>query len=145
MKEVQRESGNMSQRVRWFIEVLLLASVAILLITTAFGGSLPSTTALGTFETLRGAETSGANIGNLVSQYNTLLSQSANDSSFSSLRNQALALQQTATSARILSNTITMILVPVVPFFLATLALGIVRLSAAVGRRRKMDMEIETS
>lgn len=128
--------------MRRFIEVLLLGSVAALLLATA-GSVAPSTAALGTYETLRSAESAGANIGYLVSQYNSLLSQSANDSSFSSLRDQASALQQTATSARDFSNTITIVIVLVVPFFLATLALGIVRLSTALARHRKMNMELE--
>ncbi len=37
----------------------------------------------------------------------------------------------------------TVILVPVIPFFLATLTLGIIRLAAEVARRKKLDMELE--
>jgi methionyl-tRNA synthetase len=128
---------------RHAIEALLLISVTILLLwPTIVHGDSPSTTALNTFETLRNAEASGANIASLVSQYNSLLQQSAPNSSFISLQNQATAAQKAATAAAALSSTMIIVLVPIIPFFLALLAVGITRLSARLAKERKLDMEV---
>jgi len=117
--------------------------MTVFVLATTVSGS-PSSAALGAFEALRNAEASGANIGEFVSQYNSLLQQSANDSSFNSLQSQILEAQQTATSAATFNTTLTIILVPIIPFFLALFSVVIVRLVSRVERKRKLDMEVKS-
>src|SRR6266487_6298280 len=134
----------MRNRKGWTAGVLIILSIAFFVsVTTVLGGS-PSSAALSAFEALRIAEASGANIDLLVSQYNSLLQQSANDSSFNSLQSQILEAQQSASSTATFNTTLTIILVPIIPFFLALLSVVMVRLVSRVERKRKLDMEVKS-
>ena len=133
----------MRNRNGWTAGVLILLAMSVFVLATTVSGS-PSSAALGAFEALRNAEASGANIGLLVSQYNSLLQQSANDSSFNSLQSQILEAQQSASSTATFNTTLTIILVPIIPFFLALLSVIIVRVVSRVERKRKLDMEVKS-
>ena len=124
--------------------VLIILAMTVFVLATTVSGSSPSSAALGAFDALRNAEASGANIGALVSQYNSLLQQSANDSSFNSLQSQILEAQQSASSTATFNTTLTIILVPIIPFFLALFSVMIVRLVSRVERKRKLDMEVKS-
>jgi len=128
---------------RAFLVVLTL-SIAIFLLGSTVSGSAPSSVAQNTFEAMRGAEASGANIDSLVSQYNSLLQQSAPapDSSFVSVQSQAAAVQQAALTSKTFDGIFTIVLIPVIPLFLAVLTVAIFRLLAKVARKKILDMEI---
>ena len=122
--------------------VLLTVVIGILLLGSTVSGTAPSAVAQNTFETLRSAEASGANIDSLVSQYNSLLQQSAQDSSFVSVQSQAAAVQQAALASKTFNGIFTIVLIPVIPLFLAVLTVAIFRLLAKVARKKILDMEI---
>ena len=122
--------------------VMLTLSIAIFLLGSTGSGSDPSAIAQNTFEAMRSAEASGANIDSLVSQYNSLLQQSAPDSSFVSVQSQAAAVQQAALASKTFNGIFTIVLIPVIPLFLAVLTVAIFRLLAKVARKKILDMEI---
>ncbi len=128
---------------RAFLVVLTL-SIAIFLLGSTGSGSAPSAIAQNAFEAMRSAEASGANIDSLVSQYNSLLQQSAPapDSSFVSVQSQAAAVQQAALTSKTFDGIFTIVLIPVIPLFLAVLTVAIFRLLAKVARKKILDMEI---
>ena len=126
---------------RAFLVVLTL-SMAIFLLGSTVSGSAPSSVAQNTFEAMRSAEASGANIDSLVSQYNSLLQHSTSDSSFVSVQGQATALQQAALASKTFNGIFTIVLIPVIPLFLAVLTVAIFRLLAKVARKKILDMEI---
>ena len=122
--------------------VMLTLSIAIFLLGSTGSGSAPSAIAQNAFEAMRSAEASGANIDSLVSQYNSLLQQSAPDSSFVSVQSQAAAVQQAALTSKTFDGIFTIVLIPVIPLFLAVLTVAIFRLLAKVARKKILDMEI---
>lgn len=133
----------MTREQRLTFELIIIISLGILFYTSTVSGSQPSTVARNSFEGLRGAEASGADITGLVAQYNSLLERSANDSGFSYLDSQIVAAQQAALASRAATNTLTMILIPTIPLFLALLTEGILRIARMVKRERKLDMEVK--
>ena len=133
----------MTREQRLTFELIMIISLGILFYASTVSGSQPTTVARNSFESLTAAEASGANIAGLVAQYNSLLERSANDSAFSSLQSQTVAAQQAALASRAATNTLTMILIPTIPLFLALLTAGILGIARMVERERRLDMEVK--
>lgn len=125
--------------------ILLLFGV---LIGISAGQTNPNSTAFPTFETLHKAEASGANIKNLVDQYNALLSQQNQSDlgpGFAALASQAIQAQTLATSNRNASNLSTIILVPVAALILAIASIALVSVIRRIRENRLLDMRIGRS
>jgi predicted PurR-regulated permease PerM len=122
---------------------ILLAS--ILWLAPIAGQSPPATTALNTFEALRAAENAGANITGLVNQYNTLIQQNAPNSSFASLAQLASNAQQDALALRSSSQTLTLVLIPILALTLSLVTEGLLQLRRKIGQNRLLEMEIENT
>jgi hypothetical protein len=110
------------------------------------GQTLPSSAVFPAFEKLHAAEASGANIKNLLDQYNSLLEQKASDpSSYASISSQAAQAQQSAAANKNASNVFRIILVPVLAFFLAIVSLLLVATARRLRQNRLLDMRIVVS
>jgi hypothetical protein len=110
------------------------------------GQSSPSSAAFPAFETLHAAEASGANIKNLIDQYNSLLQQQTPDpSSYSSISSQAVQAQQSATANKNASNTFRIVLVPAIAFLLALVSLLLIATARRLRQNRLLDMRIVAS
>lgn len=133
----------MTREQRLTFELIIIIALGILFYASPVSGSRPSTVARNSFEGLRAAEASGADITGLVAQYNSLLERSANDSPFSSLQNQIMAAQQAALASRATTNTLSILLIPIIPFFLALLTAVILGIARKVERERRLDMEVK--
>lgn len=133
----------MTREQRLTFELIMIISLGILFYASTVSGSQPSTVARNSFEGLRATEASGADITGLVAQYNSFLEGSANDSAFSSLQSQTVAAQQAALASRAASNTLTIVLIPTIPLFLALLTAGILGIARKVERAKRLDMEVK--
>ena len=94
------------------------------------------------FEALRSAEDSGADISNLVGQYNNLLQQQAPASSYNTLKQLAGNAQASSIAARNFNTGLTMILVPVIALLLTLTIIGALEFRRRLARDRLLDMEI---
>ena len=126
----------------------LFIIVAIILTCTfwlgpALGQNSPSPTALSTFEALRAAEISGADISSLVAQYNILIQQSSPNSSFITLGQAAANAQQDAMALESNNQTLTLILVPVTALIMALVTEGLLQLKRRIAHEKMLDMEIK--
>src|SRR6267143_4954234 len=141
-------SGGTGPRLLQRARMPLTASVAILLasilwVSPTAGQGPPTTTALSTFVALRAAESAGANITDLVNQYNTLIQQTAPNSSFVSLEQLANNAQQDALAAKSTSQTLTLVLTPILALALSLVTEGLLQLRRKIERERLLEMEIE--
>lgn len=127
---------------RLLVATIVLLASAFCASSTA-GQNQPSRTALATFEMLHTAESAGANITSLVDQYNSLLQQSAPNSSFVDLGQAAETAQNTAVSLRSTDQTLTVVLVPVMALLLALAGEGLLQFRRRIIRTRMLEMEIE--
>ncbi len=105
-------------------------------------GSLPPAGALQAFESLHAAESAGANIGSLVSQYNSLLLASAPGGSFQALQSQALEAENRALAQGGFERTLILIAVPTFSLLLSLALHGVLYLRARVADRKLLDQEI---
>jgi hypothetical protein len=133
----------MTREQKLTFELIMIISLGILFYASTVSGSQPSTVARNSFEQLKAAEASGADITGLVAQYNSLLERSANDSAFNSLQSQTVAAQQAALASRAATNTLAIVLIPTIPFFLALLTAGILGVARKVKRAKELDLEIK--
>ncbi len=124
------------------LSVLLTCSVWT---TQLAGEKAPSSTALAAFEAIHSAEESGTDVGALVSQYNSLLQNSAPDAAFDVITNQAIAAQKSALSAQSLDNLLTRLLVPVIAFILSFITTCSLRFRKRLAKERILDSEIRTT
>jgi hypothetical protein len=134
----------MSRRFsKLFIVVATILLTSIFWLGPTFGQNSPSATALSTFEALRAAESSGADITGLVAQYNVLIQQSSPNSSFIALGQAAANAQQDAMALRSNNQILTLVLVPVTALIMALVAEGLLQLRRRVAREKLLDMEIK--
>ncbi len=131
------------QPSRLFIIVATILLASTFWLSTTLGLNSPSPTALGTFEALRAAENSGADITSLVAQYNILIQQSAPNSSFITLGQSAANAQEDAIAIRSYNQTLTLVLVPVSALILALTTEGLLQLKRRITREKMLDMEIK--
>ena len=124
------------------LSVLLACSACM---TQLAGDNTLSSTAISTFEVIHSAEESGADIGGLVSQYNSLLQNSAPDAAFDVITNQAITAQKSALSAQSLDNLLTRLLVPVIAFILSFITTSSLRFRKRLAKERILDSEIRTT
>lgn len=128
---------------------LLVAVTTILVVSLAWpptiaGQGSPGPAALATFQALQTAESAGADITSLVSQYNSLIEQSAPvNSSLASLTQLARSAQQNSLALRSFDQTLTLILVPVIAMVLAFATEGLLQLRRRIERKRMLEMEIK--
>ena len=127
-----------------FLAVAIIVFVGVFLVAppSTFGQTPPSGTALGAFEALRSAASSGANVTALVDQYNALLQQSSKNNSFTSLQQMAQNAQQKAVSEASSDRTLTIVLVPTLALVLALAMEGLLQLRRRLERKRMLEMEI---
>jgi len=118
---------------------------SILWVSPTAGQSPPTTTALSTFVALRAAESAGANITDLVNQYNTLIQQTAPNSSFVSLEQLANNAQQDALAVKSASQTLTLVLIPILALTLSLVTEGLLQLRRKIEQNRLLEMEIENT
>ena len=127
---------------------LLVAVTTILVVSLAWpptiaGQGSPGPEALATFQALQAAESSGADITSLVSQYNSLIERSAPvNSSFASVAHFARSAQQNSLALRSFDQTLTLVLVPVMALVLALATEGLLQLRRRIERERMLEMEI---
>jgi hypothetical protein len=132
------------QRTRLpLIAFAAILSASILWLLPIAGQGPPTTTALNTFVALRAAESAGANITDLVNQYNTLIQQTAPNSSFVSLGQLANNAQQDALVIKSTSQTLTLVLTPILALALSLVTEGLLQLRRKIERERLLEMEIE--
>ncbi len=128
---------------RLFVIVVTIILASTFWLAPTLGQNSPSTTALGTFEAIRAAETSGANITSLVAQYNALLEQSSPNSSFITLGQLAAEAQQDAIALKSYNQTVTVFLVPSTAFIMALVTEGLLQLRRRIIREKMLDMEVK--
>jgi len=146
MYEVVQSSNMMSAKSTLVASLILSVLLTCSVWTTQLAGEkAPSSTALAAFEAIHSAEESGADVGALVSQYNSLLQNSAPDAAFDVITNQAIAAQKSALSAESLDNLLTRLLVPVIAFILSFITTCSLRFRKRLAKERILDSEIRTT
>ena len=122
--------------------MVTLASTLALAMPGVVGSASPSSSALTAFEAIRAAQAAGADVNSLVAQYNSLLQSNAPDSSFDMLRNQALGLQQTASSQTATSNAYVAESIPLIALALALITELVFQIRSKVARERRLSREV---
>lgn len=130
---------------RLFIIVATILLASTFWLTPTLGQNSPAPTALGAFDAMRAAESSGADITSLVAQYNILLQQSSPNSSFITLGQTAANLQQDAMALKSNNQTLTLVLVPVTALIMALVTEGLLQLKRRITRAKILSMEIKQS
>lgn len=102
----------------------------------------PGPTALQAFEAIVGAEASGADVSNLVAQYNSLLQQGAPDSSYGILKQLAGNAQASAASSTSFNNSLTLVLVPLIALALTFVLTQVLEFRKKLSNQKLLDMEI---
>jgi hypothetical protein len=120
--------------------LLLLGGVILSFGLMAHAG--PGPTALQAFEAIVGAEASGADVSNLVAQYNSLLQQGAPDSSYSTLKQLAGNAQASAASSMSFNNSLTLILVPLIALAPTFVLAQVLEFRKKLSKQELLDMEI---
>src|SRR6266571_4663203 len=127
MYEVVQLSNMMSAKSTLVASLILSVLLTCSVWTTQLAGEkAPSSTALAAFEAIHSAEESGTDVGALVSQYNSLL-------------------QNSALSAQSLDNLLTRLLVPVIAFILSFITTCSLRFRKRLAKERILDSEIRTT
>ncbi len=106
------------------------------------GQTSPNPTAFPTFEALHAAEASGANIKNLLDQYNILLQQQSSNASYTTLIGLAVQAQQSAISDKNSGNLLTVALVPIVALILAVTSTALISAVRRIRQNKLLDMRI---
>jgi len=143
MYEVVQSTNAMSFKATLLASLILSVLLGCSACMTQLAGdNTLSSTAISTFEVIHSAEESGADIGGLVSQYNSLLQDSAPDTAFGVIMNQAVEAQKSVLAARSLDNLLTQLLIPVIAFILSFITTGSLRLRKRLAKERMLDSEI---
>lgn len=146
MCQLVRFPNGMSSKARLFVLLTLSVLASSSTWTSQLTGeNEPSSAALATFEAIHSAEESGANIGAMVSQYNSLLQGSASDDAFNAIKSEAIEAQQSALVARSFDNQLTIVLAPVIAFIISFVTTGSLRFRKKLAMERVLDREIRTA
>jgi hypothetical protein len=121
----------------------LLLLTAILLLPSIIAHASPGPTALQAFEAIRVAEDSGADISNLVAQYNNLLQEGAQDSAYNTVKQLAGNAQTSAAANMSFDNSLTLVLVPLIALALTLASIELFELRKRLSKERLLDMEIK--
>lgn len=136
-------SKLMSSLVRLAARILgLLLLTAVILHFGLIAHAGPGPIALQAFEAIVGAEASGADVSNLVAQYNSLLQKGAPDSSYSPLNQMAGNAQASAASSVSFNNSLTLVLVPLIALALTVVLTLILEFRKRLSDQKLLDMEI---
>ncbi len=97
--------------------------------------------ALQAFEALQGADSSGADIAALTSEYNSLL-QSPSDGAFVLVQTKAVEAQQKALAQSAQGRIFTIVSIPLTALLLTLGLEGTLYLRSRLARRRRLDLEV---
>ena len=122
---------------------ITLATITLLVIMImSFSVSVPngqagsSNAALQAFESLHKAEASGADIRNLVDQYNQP------NASYTTINDLASQAQQSAINAKNTYTTAVIVLIPIIALFLSLVVIGILSIIRRFEAEKLMDMRV---
>ena len=100
------------------------------------GQTSPSNAALQAFESIHRAETSGADIKNLVYQYNQP------NASYTTISDLAVQAQQAAIDTKNTYTTIMIVLIPIIALLLSLLTIGVLSIIRRFEQEKLLDMRI---
>jgi hypothetical protein len=140
--KLERAFIPMISGARQLVRVLSLLFLSWLFWLPNLSGQTSLYPAFQAFEALRAAEDSGADISNLVSQYNNLLQQQAPASSYNTLKQLAGNAQASSLAARNFNTALTIILVPAIALLLTLTIMGALEFRRRLARDKLLDMEI---
>lgn len=133
----------MSRRPITLATITLLAVMTLSLpVSVPNGEASPGNAALQAFESLHKAEASGADIRNLIDQYDLLLQQQTPDASYQAISDLAAQAQQSAGATKNTYTTITIVLIPTIALALSLVTITIVSILKRLDEEKVLDMRI---
>ncbi len=139
---LRKESFNLAKPSSRRLLFVLLPLILATTFSITVHSSSTSGAALRAFESLRSAETAGANVTSLAAEFNLLLQSSSPDSSFQSLQNDASSAGVAASAHAATSRTLMLALVPIVALVLTIAVESLVYIRERIQRNRMLRQEV---